>query len=142
MLSAQRTVNQPRQSFVAGSCNCLSLYYLLVLPYSLRYNRRVAGEQRVSEAIRSTARNKEALRHWGQVRAQVGVASQAISQTVAASGAQQITAPKNYRGHARVLHDFGPAAFAGGRGASEGEANTAETMASALQPFALLFMCI
>jgi hypothetical protein len=64
-----------------------------------------AREERVSEAIKSTASNMVEL------HAEVKAASQAITQTVGTVINQQIG-----RGHARVLHDFGPAAYAGTRG--------------------------
>ena len=81
-----------------------------------------SGDDRVSEAMKSTASNMEVL------QAEVKAASQAISQTLAASGAQQTV----HRGHARALHDFGPAAFAGARGGNEGETETAEMMVSGI----------
>ena len=90
---------------------------------------RPPGEDRVSNAMESTA-SKMAVLH-----AEVKAAAQAISQTIVASGAHEMVAMKGRRGHARVLHDFGPAAFAGARGGTEGagEADTAEMMVSALR---------
>ena len=66
-----------------------------------------AREERVSEAIKSTASNMVEL------HAEVKAASQAITQTVGTVINQQQMIG---RGHARVLHDFGPAAYAGTRG--------------------------
>lgn len=85
-----------------------------------------SDDDRVYKAMEATASNMEGL------HAEVKAASQAISQTIVAGGANRMAGTNGHRGHARVLHDFGPAAFAGARGGA-GEAETAETMVGAHQ---------
>jgi hypothetical protein len=104
-------------------------FFLAALGVSLR----PSGEDRVSNAMESTASNMAVL------HAEVKAASRAISQTIVASGAHDMVGLTGRRGHARVLHDFGPAAFAGARGGGKGagEAETADMMVSGLR-----FLCV